>query len=228
LALVDLALTGSLIVIVIFSGYENFVSRIDHAHHTDWPEWMGKIDFSGLKLKLLSSIVAISGIQLLKQFMAINSVSDRDIMWLVIVHVVFVISSVLLALSDRLAAHGDGPGKSSGHAGKGGGGGSADGGGPDGHGGVKSEDAPGRLPPGAIVVAKGGEQPGPAVSARKPVQVQVSKVEVRRTSQATQQVVVQKQPAIQKATAQASPQHQVPDEPLLPGERPPSIKRRLH
>lgn len=106
LALVDLALTGSLLVIVIFSGYENFVSRIDHGSHKDWPEWMGKIDFSGLKLKLLSSIVAISAIQLLKQFMAIDKVSDRDLMWLVIVHVVFVVSSVLLALSDRLSSHG--------------------------------------------------------------------------------------------------------------------------
>lgn len=107
LALVDLALTGSLIIIVIFSGYENFVSRIDHGDHRDWPEWMGKIDFSGLKLKLLSSIVAISAIQLLKQFMTIEKVSDRDLMWLVIIHVVFVVSSVFLALSDRLAGHGD-------------------------------------------------------------------------------------------------------------------------
>ncbi len=113
LSLVDLCLTGSLIVIVIFSGYENFVSRIDHGNHTDWPEWMGKIDFSGLKLKLLSSIVAISAIQLLKQFMALDKVSDRDIMWMVIVHVVFVASSVLLALSDRLAVHSGGHAKKS-------------------------------------------------------------------------------------------------------------------
>ena len=89
--------------------------RIDHGNHRDWPEWMGKIDFSALKLKLLSSIVAISAIQLLKQFMAINTVSDRDIMWLVIVHVVFVVSSVLLALSDRIAVHSDhGHGKNGG------------------------------------------------------------------------------------------------------------------
>ncbi len=103
LALVDLTLTGSLLVIVIFSGYENFVSKIDHTGHRDWPEWMGTIDFSGLKLKLLSSIVAISAIQLLKQFMSIQNVNDREIFWLVIVHVVFVASSVLLALSDRIA-----------------------------------------------------------------------------------------------------------------------------
>jgi uncharacterized protein (TIGR00645 family) len=108
LALVDLTLTGSLIVIVIFSGYENFVSKIDHSGHEDWPEWMGTIDFTGLKLKLLSSIVAISAIQLLKQFMTISTVSDRDIFWLVVIHVVFVISSVLLALSDRITGDGHG------------------------------------------------------------------------------------------------------------------------
>jgi uncharacterized protein (TIGR00645 family) len=104
LALVDLALTGSLVIIVIFSGYENFVSKIDHSQHRDWPEWMGTIDFTALKIKLLSSIVAISAIQLLKQFMSISTVSDRDLFWLVIIHVVFVVSSVLLALSDRISA----------------------------------------------------------------------------------------------------------------------------
>lgn len=103
LSLVDLALTGSLLVIVIFSGYENFVSKIDHSHHRDWPEWMGTIDFTALKLKLLSSIVAISAIQLLKQFMGVTSTSDRDLMWYVIIHLVFVGSSVLLALSDRIS-----------------------------------------------------------------------------------------------------------------------------
>lgn len=106
LALVDLTLTASLLIIVIFSGYENFVSKIDHTGHKDWPEWMGTIDFTGLKLKLLSSIVAISAIQLLKQFMAVQAVSDRELFWLVVIHVVFVGSSVLLALSDRLAGHG--------------------------------------------------------------------------------------------------------------------------
>lgn len=108
LTLVDLALTGSLIVIVVFSGYENFVSRIDHSNHKDWPEWMGTIDFSGLKLKLLSSIVAISGVQLLKQFMSLKTVTpehERVLFWLVIIHVVFVVSSVLLALSDRISGH---------------------------------------------------------------------------------------------------------------------------
>src|ERR1700709_1605640 len=63
LSLIDIALTGNLILIVVFSGYENFVSRIDTAGHPDWPEWMAKIDFAGLKQKLLASIVAISAIQ---------------------------------------------------------------------------------------------------------------------------------------------------------------------
>jgi uncharacterized protein (TIGR00645 family) len=110
LSLVDLALTGSLLLIVVFSGYENFVSKIDHSSHRDWPEWMGTIDFTALKLKLLSSIVAISAIHLLKQFMSIRigqqgmtPANDRELFWYVAIHVVFVISSVLLALSDRIS-----------------------------------------------------------------------------------------------------------------------------
>lgn len=108
LGLIDMTLMGGLVIIVIFSGYENFVSRIDAAEHPDWPEWMAKIDFTGLKLKLMSSIVAISGIQLLRAFMNIGNISDRDLMWSVIIHVVFVSSGLLLALSDRISgeAHG--------------------------------------------------------------------------------------------------------------------------
>lgn len=103
LTLVDLSLTGSLTLIVIFSGYENFVSRIDAAEHADWPEWMGKIDFTGLKLKLLSSIVAISAIQLLRAFLDIRNTTDRDLAWQVGIHVVFVVSGLLLALTDKLS-----------------------------------------------------------------------------------------------------------------------------
>jgi uncharacterized protein (TIGR00645 family) len=103
LSVVDLTLTGSLVVIVIFSGYENFVSRIDVAEHTDWPEWMSRIDFTGLKLKLMSSLVAISGIQLLRNFMELGDVSDRDITWTVAIHVTFVLSCLLLAWTDRLS-----------------------------------------------------------------------------------------------------------------------------
>lgn len=103
LALIDLSLTGNLILIVVFSGYENFVSRIDPQGHPDWPEWMTKINFSGLKQKLLASIVAISAIQLLKAFMNIDTKFSPDkLMWLVGIHLVFVFSALLLAFSDRL------------------------------------------------------------------------------------------------------------------------------
>jgi uncharacterized protein (TIGR00645 family) len=106
---VDLTLTAFLIVIVIFSGYENFVSRIDAAEHQDWPEWMGKIDFTGLKLKLMSSIVAISAIQVLKAFMNVKNLSDRELMWYVVLHLVFVGSGLVLALTDRVSEGGHRP-----------------------------------------------------------------------------------------------------------------------
>ena len=109
LNLIDVSLTGNLILIVVFSGYENFVSRIDAGGHPDWPEWMTKVDFAGLKQKLLASIVAISAIQVLKAFMNIDAVFDaQKFAWLVGVHLVFVISALVLALSDRWGSdHGE-------------------------------------------------------------------------------------------------------------------------
>jgi uncharacterized protein (TIGR00645 family) len=108
LALIDLTLTGSLILIVVFSGYENFVSKIRHTDHEDWPDWMGKIDFSGLKLKLLSSIVAISAIQVLKAFMSLKTISDRDLAWYVGIHMMFVVSGLFMAWTDRISGEGHG------------------------------------------------------------------------------------------------------------------------
>ena len=102
LSLIDMSLAGNLLLIVIFSGYENFVSKIHVGDHEDKPDWMGKVDFSGLKLKLIASIVAISGIQLLKQFMNVHNVPKEDLMWLVIVHITFVISGVMLAIMDYI------------------------------------------------------------------------------------------------------------------------------
>ena len=105
LTLVDLSFTASLLVIVMFSSYENFVSKIDHSGHRDWPTWMGTIDFTGLKLKLISSIVAISAIQLLKAFMDLKATSDRELAWLVGIHLVFVVSGLLMmAWTDRVSA----------------------------------------------------------------------------------------------------------------------------
>ena len=103
LGLVDIALVGSLVVIVIFSGYENFVSRLAPDATPAWPEWMTKVDFSGLKQKLLGSIVAISAIQVLEAFMNLEKVPDTArLAWLVGIHMVFVLSTLLLALSDRI------------------------------------------------------------------------------------------------------------------------------
>jgi len=103
LALVDLTLAGSLVLMVIFSGYENFVSKIETDDHADRPEWMGTLDFSALKLKLVASIVAISAIHLLKAFMNVSAVNKDDIFWLVVVHMAFVVSGVLLALMDWIS-----------------------------------------------------------------------------------------------------------------------------
>ena len=103
LTLVDLSLVANLLIIVIFSGYESFVSKLDVGDHVDRPDWMGKVSFSGLKLKLFGSLVAISGIDLLKVFMNLSDVTDRQLAWKVGIHVTFVISGVLFALMDRLA-----------------------------------------------------------------------------------------------------------------------------
>ena len=101
LHLIDLAFTGSLVVIVIFSGYENFVTNIRPQDYTDWPEWLAKIDFAGLKLKLMSSIVAISGIQFLQALFEMKSHSDREMMWYAGGLLLFVVSALLMALTDR-------------------------------------------------------------------------------------------------------------------------------
>lgn len=110
LTLIDLSLAGNLLLIVIFSGYENFVSKIDTGNDEDRPGWMGTVDFAGLKLKLVASIVAISAIALLKAFMELaegKDISDRHLAWLVGIHLVFVVSGVLLALMDWLASKTD-------------------------------------------------------------------------------------------------------------------------
>jgi uncharacterized protein (TIGR00645 family) len=108
LTLIDLTLAANLLLIVLFSGYENFVSKFDFDAGADRPEWMGKVDFSGLKMKLIASIVAISGIHLLKKFMEIRDIDsattfgETEMLWLVVIHLTFVTSGVLMALMDWL------------------------------------------------------------------------------------------------------------------------------
>jgi uncharacterized protein (TIGR00645 family) len=108
LALIDITLIGSLLLMIIFSGYEIFVSKIDVGDHSDRPDWMGKVDFSGLKLKVIGAIVAISAIHLLKTFMEISdepTEANVDMyMWKVVIHMAFVLSGVFFALMDRIAS----------------------------------------------------------------------------------------------------------------------------
>jgi uncharacterized protein (TIGR00645 family) len=108
LTLIDLSLAANLLLIVLFSGYENFVSKLDIDDGGDRPSWMGTVDFGGLKMKLIASIVAISAIHLLKQFMEIGKsdkpLDEQALYWLVVIHMVFVGSGVLMAAMDWLAA----------------------------------------------------------------------------------------------------------------------------
>ncbi|MCK2088064.1 TIGR00645 family protein [Thauera aromatica] len=107
LSLVDIALIMNLLIIIMFSGYENFVSKMEDLHsHRDRPDWMGHIGFSDLKLKLIGSIVAISGIELLKAFMNVANLTDSHLGWMVGIHLTFVVSGLLYAAMDRLAGKG--------------------------------------------------------------------------------------------------------------------------
>ena len=96
LQVVDLALIANLVVMIIFSGYENFISKIDVAKgDKDRPDWMGSVDFSDLKIKLVASILAISGIGLLETFLKISgsgdiAINETEIKWMVIIHVIFI------------------------------------------------------------------------------------------------------------------------------------------
>lgn len=103
LAMVDLVLVGSLIVMVMFSGYENFVSRIDVDAGTEKLGWLGKLDANSLKLKVASSIVAISSIHLLRAFMDAPKIESTTLMWYVIIHLTFVLSAVMMGVLDRIS-----------------------------------------------------------------------------------------------------------------------------
>ena len=101
LSLIDAALVASLVVMVIISGYENFVSRFDNAEGTEI-SWLGKLDAGSLKIKVASTIVAISSIHLLQVFLNAQQYTDGQLMWLTIIHLTFVISALLLAYIDKL------------------------------------------------------------------------------------------------------------------------------
>jgi uncharacterized protein (TIGR00645 family) len=110
LALLDLVLLANLILIVLFAGYENFVSKIETAEKSvDRPYWMGTVDFSGLKIKLIGSLVAISVIELLKDFIELSVHPEAEVgqgtIWRVLIHLTFVLSGVLFAVMDWIAGY---------------------------------------------------------------------------------------------------------------------------
>ena len=105
LALVDMALVGGLLVMVMLSGYENFVSQIDIEEGREKLSWLGKLDSGSLKQKVAASIVAISSIHLLKAFMNATQIPDNKLMWYVIIHLTFVLSALGMAYVDRMNKH---------------------------------------------------------------------------------------------------------------------------
>lgn len=102
LTLVDITMVANLIIMVIIGGYSTFVSRIDIDKHEDKPEWLQKIDAGTLKVKLAGSLVGVSGIHLLQIFINIKNHEMEHVMWQVIIHVVFLFSSVMLAYSEKI------------------------------------------------------------------------------------------------------------------------------
>ena len=106
LTLVDSALIAALLLIIGFSGYENFVSKIGTGEHEDRPAWMGRVGFSDLKIKLMGAIVAISAVELLKAFINVEDLTWQALSWKVGIHITFVVSGVLFAVTDRITDRG--------------------------------------------------------------------------------------------------------------------------
>lgn len=102
LSLIDAALVASLLVMVMISSYENYVSRFDNAAHE--LSWLGKLDAGSLKIKVASSIVAISSIHLLQIFLNLSKYTDMQVMWATTLHITFVVSALLLAVVDRISS----------------------------------------------------------------------------------------------------------------------------
>ena len=105
LSLVDIALVGGLLVMVMLSGYENFVSSIDIEEGKEKLSWLGKLDSGSLKQKVAASIVAISSIHLLKAFMNADHIDNDKLKWYVIIHMTFVLSALGMAYVDKMNQH---------------------------------------------------------------------------------------------------------------------------
>ena len=106
LSLIDISLVGGLIVMVMFSGYENFVSRLDISGDSEKLGWLGKLDSNSLKNKVAASIVAISSIHLLKVFMDTENIPNDKIQWYLLIHLTFVLSAFAMGYLDKITKDG--------------------------------------------------------------------------------------------------------------------------
>ena len=102
LSLIDMALVGGLLLMVMFSSYENFVSQIDIDEGREKLNWLGKVDAATLKNKVAASIVAISSIHLLKIFMNVEKIENDKILWYTIIHMTFVVSAFAMGYLDKM------------------------------------------------------------------------------------------------------------------------------
>ena len=107
LTLIDLVLAGGLVVMIMLSGYENFVSKLDVAEAEKSISWLGKLDTGTLKLKVSATIVTISAVQLLKAYLEVSAVANDKLLWMVVIHLTFVVSALLLTVMDRLLGVGE-------------------------------------------------------------------------------------------------------------------------
>ena len=105
LTLIDLTLVGSLTIIVMFSGYENFVSQMDIGKSTEKLDWLGSHDYGSLKMKVASSIVAISSIHMLKVFMNVQATDNDKLLWYVMIHLTLVASALFMGYLDKISRH---------------------------------------------------------------------------------------------------------------------------
>lgn len=104
LSLVDMTLAGSLVIIVVFSGYESMCARITRGQAGEWPTWLATVDFSGLKRKLFGAMAAISGVALLKALMKLDAgyIGEPTLLWLVVISAFFLVGYLLMAIADRI------------------------------------------------------------------------------------------------------------------------------
>ena len=105
LALIDVVMISNLLIMVIVGGYETFVSRLHLEDHPDQPEWLSHVNASVLKVKLATAIIGISSIHLLKTFINAANYDVKVLMWQTIIHTVFLLSALAIALTDRLMSH---------------------------------------------------------------------------------------------------------------------------